>query len=264
MRDSKRSTTRPQVTISGSFNRHWEAVSRVLREVQQMGAEVLSPTHDRVDRDDAGFVYLEGDVGSTGEIETRHLEAIGRSDLLYVVNPDGYVGNSTSLEIGWALSQGIVVRSLEPTDDPVFRHLVPPATLRSAITEARRLRHADGVAPFRALDGLQQYYERAARRRGFADETMVDGYVLFVEEVGELAKAMRGQLGSAVHLESAVSRGVAEELADCLLYIVHLANLAGVSLRQAVTAKEKINDDRTWVRPTTATTEQDAPLKRSE
>ena len=41
--------------------------------------------------------------GKMGFIK-RHLEALKRVDLVYIINPDGYVGESVILEIGEALA----------------------------------------------------------------------------------------------------------------------------------------------------------------
>jgi NTP pyrophosphatase (non-canonical NTP hydrolase) len=51
-------------------------------------------------------------------------------------------------------------------------------------------------------------------------------FAWFVEEVGELATALRE--------DSAGSAGQAEEFADCLAWLASLANLTGVDLQEAL------------------------------
>jgi NTP pyrophosphatase (non-canonical NTP hydrolase) len=69
---------------------------------------------------------------------------------------------------------------------------------------------------------IQTTYEAKDRRRG------VEGtFMWFVEEVGELAAALR----------SGTPREQAEEFADVLAWLVTLANLAGVDLDAAAGAK---------------------------
>lgn len=56
------------------------------------------------------------DEGVKEMLDEMHLSKIDMADEIYVVNPDGYVGKSTSREIAYALSQGKKVNSLCPLD----------------------------------------------------------------------------------------------------------------------------------------------------
>ena len=47
-------------------------------------------------------------------LDEMHLAKIDMADEIFVVNPSGYVGESTSREIAYARSQGKPVRSLCP------------------------------------------------------------------------------------------------------------------------------------------------------
>jgi NTP pyrophosphatase (non-canonical NTP hydrolase) len=69
---------------------------------------------------------------------------------------------------------------------------------------------------------IRETYDRKDRRRG------VEGtFMWFMEEVGELAAALRG--GNA--------REQAEEFADVLAWLATLANIAGIDLNTAIDAK---------------------------
>ena len=54
--------------------------------------------------------------GTKEMLDEMHLSKIDMADEIFVVNPGGYVGSSTSREIAYALSQGKKVGSLCPLD----------------------------------------------------------------------------------------------------------------------------------------------------
>ena len=96
------------------------------------------------------------------------------------------------------------------------------------------------------LNDLQQYIAEVCLERGFTKDTPSEKFVLFVEEVGELAKAMRKSAG--LYTEKAKPRDMSleEEFADVLSYLLDLANCFQVDLEKAFREKEDINRSRTW------------------
>jgi hypothetical protein len=52
------------------------------------------------------------------------LEKIDQADVVYVVNPDGYVGKSVSVDIGYAYARNKPIYLMHPTDDPPIVDLV--------------------------------------------------------------------------------------------------------------------------------------------
>lgn len=97
------------------------------------------------------------------------------------------------------------------------------------------------------LPELQRYVEAMVQERGFANESAQDIMLLMVEEVGELAKAIRKQVGIKM-ASDAKPVNVGEEMADILIYLLDLANTLEVDLAQAFWAKEEKNAQRTWVK----------------
>ncbi len=72
----------------------------------------------------------------------------------------------------------------------------------------------------------------------------------FAGEMGEVVLALRGYLRA---IDGAAGAGVdeargqvGEELADCLAYVLKLANLTGIDLEAAYVAKMRRNAARTW------------------
>lgn len=93
---------------------------------------------------------------------------------------------------------------------------------------------------------LQDYLAEVCRERGWTKDSPSEKFVLFVEEVGELAKAIRKRTGLYHEAAKTDTFALEEEFADVLSYLLDLANCYGVDLEAAFRAKEKINDTRIW------------------
>ena len=96
------------------------------------------------------------------------------------------------------------------------------------------------------LKDLQQYLAAVCQERGWTKDTPTEKFMLFVEEVGELAKAMRKTAGLYDETAKRQEVSLKEEFADVLSYLLDLANCHGVDLEAAFRAKERINESRTW------------------
>src|SRR5258708_19162405 len=96
------------------------------------------------------------------------------------------------------------------------------------------------------LKDLQDYLAQICQERGWTKDSPAEKFVLFIEEVGELAKAMRKTAG--LYEEQAKQRDISleEEFADVFSYLLDLVNCFQVDLEQAFRAKEKVNQSRTW------------------
>jgi NTP pyrophosphatase (non-canonical NTP hydrolase) len=101
------------------------------------------------------------------------------------------------------------------------------------------------------LSDLQRYHRELDAAKGFHPDLYFN-LLLLQEEVGELASVATrvwcaeqrtGDLDAALDQHR---DGLAEELADCLAYIVKLANYAGVDLEAAYLTKMRRNLGREW------------------
>lgn len=100
------------------------------------------------------------------------------------------------------------------------------------------------------LPELQLYIARACTERGWDGASDLERFLLMVEEVGELARALRDRRGLFQEEERArAQRHVAEEMADVLNYLLDLANRLDVDLETALREKEAVNEGRRWSRP---------------
>lgn len=241
-------------TVSGSFRRFLPQIQQAIVELSHFQIIVLSPKIARPVSHINGFIILDKDRGSPGYIEKKHLSAITRSDFLYVVNPDGYIGPSVALEIGYALSHHIPVYSSNETTDEVFRSLIESQVSLSRIKQnILRIKSNTHCVLKRTptLTDLQEFVSRIVRYRGFSEEDLTQVVLLLVEEIGELAKAIRIEAGLKVDKKELRNRkSLRLEIADCLIYLIDLANLANISLEDALREKEAFNADRKWERDT--------------
>jgi len=95
------------------------------------------------------------------------------------------------------------------------------------------------------LEDLQRYVAELENERGFDTQTARDKCLLLGEEVGELFRAVRRAEGLKVDSTSRRAE-VADELADCLIYLCAIANRYGVDLEAAFRGKEARNASRVW------------------
>ena len=101
------------------------------------------------------------------------------------------------------------------------------------------------LCPKPTLSNLQTYVREMKIERGFSTEDKVLECFLLGEEMGELFKAVRKSSGNKLALDSTAPE-VADELADCLIYILSIANQHDIDLEQAFREKEVKNKSRQW------------------
>ena|SRR4030095_6979808 len=96
------------------------------------------------------------------------------------------------------------------------------------------------------LPELQQYIKEICKERGWDKNNYLEIFLLFTEEVGELAKAMRKQANLYNEQEKNNTFHLAEEFADVFSYLLDLANYFDINIEQAFRDKDKINANRKW------------------
>jgi NTP pyrophosphatase (non-canonical NTP hydrolase) len=236
----------PTVVICGSFRRDPAALKRDHEALRRAGATVLSPLDVEFVAEVDGFVLAAHELDEDpAAIEARHLSALKRADMVWLHAPQGYVGPSAALELGVAHTIGLPIFARHAPIDGTLR---PFATAVVSPEEAiARLAAIGAHTPGNPLEVLQDYYGRMARERGYQDESPQDTMLLLTEEVGELARAVRRTVGLA-RSGRMTAVDPAEELADVQLYLLHLANVLGIRLGDAVVAKERTNRNRNRIR----------------
>ncbi len=100
-------------TISSSL-RFYKEIQSLIEDSKNFNLEGLFPNLN------SGENKKALTIDTLKSLAQAHFEAIDNSEALYVLCPDGYIGNSVRLEIGYALGRGIPVYYSEATKDPVF------------------------------------------------------------------------------------------------------------------------------------------------
>lgn len=106
------------VTISGSFRKHLDYILDIKGTLENQGTKVLSPRFTEPKNPGEKFVVFTGEEGlSPLELERYHLSSISKSDALIVCDPEGYVGASALIEIGFANAIGKKVVFVEKPEE---------------------------------------------------------------------------------------------------------------------------------------------------
>ena len=115
---------------------------------------------------------------------------------------------------------------------------------------------SDPAVPDRlTLPALQAHIDALCEARGWHKNSNEQRFLLMIEEVGELAKAMRKAAKLQIEQDNPdkpawsdaeIQANLAEEFADVLMYVADLANMFGVDLEQAYRAKVEAIAQRRW------------------
>ena len=106
------------VTISGSFRKHLDYILDIKGTLEDQGTKVLSPRFTEPKNPGEKFVVFTGEEGlSPLELERHHLSSISKSDALIVCDPEGYVGASALIEIGFANAIGKKIVFVEKPEE---------------------------------------------------------------------------------------------------------------------------------------------------
>lgn len=93
---------------------------------------------------------------------------------------------------------------------------------------------------------IQEYIKDMKKERKFDGVTIEREMMLFLEEMGELARAIRKKTNGHLDIAKKYEANVEEELADCFIYLLSIANMNDVDLFKAFKEKEIRNCNRIW------------------
>ncbi len=115
-----------KAVVIGSFRKFYKEVVQAREEFEAAGVEVLSPPKSAVLDPREDYVVLASDPkkASIRDIEDTVLDKIPKSDFVFLVNPDGYVGKTASFEIGVAVAKNIPVFAQKIPDDVLVKQYV--------------------------------------------------------------------------------------------------------------------------------------------
>lgn len=95
------------------------------------------------------------------------------------------------------------------------------------------------------MQDFQQYVRDLVVERSFEKGTVPEVFMLFVEEIGEMAKAARRCSNMKTDANSR-KPDLELEIADVFIYILDICNRFNVDLEKAFRDKEGINKKRAW------------------
>ncbi|MFZ3214012.1 MAG: hypothetical protein WA188_21090 [Terriglobales bacterium] len=169
-----------KAAVSGSFHRHLTAITSAVHELATLSVHVLSPADPRIVAHQGEFLFVASDrVRSVRLVQDRHLDSIRAADFLWLVCPDGYVGQSASMEVGGAAMSGVPVFATRAPGDLTLREYVTVVpTLADAlriVAASSRPRRPEGVLidPHASVEEAHRILERIeaalTRADGFGD-----------------------------------------------------------------------------------------------
>lgn len=112
------------VGICGSFRKQMDAITEVHGQFIDGGFIVSVPsTISRIVNPGDEFVLFESDASDSPKwLEAQYQDGLLRSDVVYVCNPDGYIGGSVMMELGRLIGKAEVYFMNEP-QEPVLREI---------------------------------------------------------------------------------------------------------------------------------------------
>jgi deoxyguanosine kinase len=194
------------------------------------------PYERNMDRDYIGALRLAYDRFFTEFAETPVL-AIDTNPLNFVTKPEDLY--SIAGKIKSVLQNGIIQQRLPQIQMPAADDLLSTRT--------------------RSLPAYQQFHIELDRAKGFITDLYFN-YLCLSEEMGELGSAL-AQLWreeTRFHLQGETDKSARQhaldkqkkelesELADCMAYLLKIANYADIDLETAYLKKMRANENRTW------------------
>ncbi|KKN00010.1 hypothetical protein LCGC14_1142100 [marine sediment metagenome] len=239
------------VTISGSLRKFLDRIRVYIRDFEKNSIKVLSPKISEIQTNKDGFIYFKNDKKKPIDlIEKTHLLNISYSDFLFVVNPNGYIGTSTLIEIGYALALNKKIFSSDLPSDMLLRQFVISGKTIPQIIELLPLKRHKKLSELSPnLNKIQKYIRMKVIEREFDDESENDLFILLLEEIGELATIIRVYSGlktKETTIQNQKLLNVEEEIADIFIYILIFANKFGINLFKSFISKERKNEDQKW------------------
>ncbi|MFI9536820.1 nucleoside 2-deoxyribosyltransferase [Nocardia fusca] len=115
------------VTICGSGKRRDE-IFAVTADLRSKGLVVLAPPLHRINQ------LFDGQPNESWELAWKgatfaHLNRIEKADIVFIVNPDGYMGPSTTLELGYAVALRKYIVAMQPDSMEMARTILLDAVI---------------------------------------------------------------------------------------------------------------------------------------
>lgn len=108
-----------RTVISGSYRRHLRQLYELKHQLEKIGVNVLSPVGSFALNPNEEFIFLDADpIHDKRLLQDSVFGKIRTSAFLVLANFDGYIGKAALMEVGYALSFGLQILTVEPVEDP--------------------------------------------------------------------------------------------------------------------------------------------------
>lgn len=106
----------------------------------------------------------------------------------------------------------------------------------------------DQLSENSTLNDVQDYIKKVINARGFGAQPIEQRLLLLMEEVGELAKAIRKEKTNMCIDKSKINNyeSIESEIADVFIVLVSICNGLDINLFESLKEKEAININRKW------------------
>ncbi|WP_231348680.1 TIR domain-containing protein [Bacillus mycoides] len=112
-------TKKLKTVISGSYRKHFKELLLIQSFLEEENIEVLAPTSRGIVNPKEEFIILDEDpLTDHRTLQDSVLAKIRASSFLVVANVDDYIGKAATFEMGYAVSLGIQILTIETVKDP--------------------------------------------------------------------------------------------------------------------------------------------------
>ena len=117
--------------IIGSFRKHYQEIIELKNELEKLQIVVLSPKDCTIVDPAAEFVVFQPDSTSDPKLlQDAVFSKIKSATFVILANFNDYIGRAATLELGYAIANGISIFTLRPMKDA---HLKPYCRLLSEV-----------------------------------------------------------------------------------------------------------------------------------
>lgn len=111
--------------IIGSFRKHYSQIVETIKFFNTNNIDVLSPKISTILNPEDEFVVFDYDSKDADirQIEDMVLEKMHNADFIYIVNPDGYIGQSTSFEIGYCHGKNLKIFAMNDSTELCSKYI---------------------------------------------------------------------------------------------------------------------------------------------
>jgi len=180
------------LAIIGSFRKHYDEIRELIEFFANNGILVTSPKYSTISHSRDDFVVFESDNNNltNAEIQLVTLGNILSANVVYVYNPHGYIGKTTSYEIGICTTMHKKIYYFsEPVDLPVVfvkQQIIDPTEISKDFEKYRDMNHLFELQ-YEAKKVFNDYFAKKEEIiKSIATKIVICGSMTFYDEMEEL------------------------------------------------------------------------------